>query len=502
MQPSPLRGFRPYDATVALWGPIDQHVLESPRGRIPQFPLHVLPSAWSKWVQDAAQSAGAPTDYVAHGLLASVAAVTGAGVLVEPTPGWREPLVLWLALVGNPSAGKSPALSASKRLVDAIEGELRASDDERLREHATKIEQARLLADKWKEECEAAMERGAPAPIKPVEAAFNELFIARQIIVADATVESLADVVAGNPCGVVLWRDELAAWLGNLGRYSNGSDRPHYLEAWAAAGVTINRKSRSGPLHLRRFPVSIVGTIQPDRLVEALAGADDGMAARFLYVWPDTPTYRSILDRRVVDDENALARLKRIAAVGGEVDTPRILTLSDAALQLLDTFCADLHADAQNHEGLEAGFLGKGRGTVVRLAAVLALLRWSEMADAEQLTTITADDIKDAAGLWSDYFRLHAQAAIYRAGRSRQDRLARKVANWLITTGVDEVSRETVRRDALGQTVDAVGADAVIARLVEANVLREVPPPSGPGRPPKRWGVNPTLTQRGAVVHA
>jgi hypothetical protein len=203
-----------------------------------------------------------------------------------------------------------------------------------------------------------------------------------------------------------------------------------------------------------------------------------------------------------IDDENALARLKRIAAVGGEVDTPRILTLSDAALQLLDTFCADLHADAQNHEGLEAGFLGKGRGTVVRLAAVLALLRWSEMADAEQLTTITADDIKDAAGLWSDYFRLHAQAAIYRAGRSRQDRLARKVANWLITTGVDEVSRETVRRDALGQTVDAVGADAVIARLVEANVLREVPPPSGPGRPPKRWGVNPTLTQRGAVVHA
>ena len=450
-------------------------------------------------------------DYVAQGLLASVAAVTGAGVLIEPTPGWREPLVLWLTLVGNPSAGKSPALSASKRLLDVIEHELRTADDERLRAHATKIEEARLLSDKWKDECEAALERGAPAPIKPTEAAFDEPFIARQIVVADATVESLADVVSGNPCGVILWRDELAAWLGNLGRYSNGSDRPHYLEAWAAAGVTINRKSRSGPLHLRRFPVSIVGTIQPDRLVEALAGADDGMAARFLYVWPDTPTYRSILDRRVVDDESALARLKRISAARGDVDHPRVLTLSDEALQLLDVFCGDLHADAQNHEGLEAGFLGKGRGTVVRLAAVLALLRWSELVDSEPLSTITADDIKDAAGLWSDYFRLHAQAAIYRAGRSREDRLARKVAHWLITSGLDEVSREVVRRDALGQSIDASGADAVIARLVDANVLREVSATPGPrgGRPPKRWVVNPSLVSErisrscvdGSVTH-
>jgi len=498
-QRSALRRFHP---NADLWGDIDPGLLEGARGKIPQFPLHVLPSAWSKWVQEAAQSAGAPVDYVAQGLLASVAGLTGAGVLVQPTPGWHEPLVLWLALVGNPSAGKSPALSTSKRLLDAIEGELRASDDERQREHATKIEQARLMAEKWKEECEAAMERGAPAPIKPAEAAFNEPFIARQIIVADATVESLADVVSGNPCGVVLWRDELAAWLGNLGRYSNGSDRPHYLEAWAAAGVTINRKSRSGPLHLRRFPVSIVGTVQPDRFVEALAGADDGMAARFLYVWPDTPTYRSILDRRVVDDESALVRLKRISAAAGEVDNPRILALSDEALQLLDTFCADLHADSENHEGLEAGFLGKGRGTVVRLAGVLALLRWSESDTAEHLAIISADDIKDAAGLWSDYFRLHAQAAIYRAGRSKEDRFARKATRWLVTAGLVEVSREDIRRDALGQTVDADGADGVIARLVDGNVLRALPSNPGPGRRPKRWAVNPSLAERRPATHA
>jgi hypothetical protein len=38
--------------------------------------------------------------------------------------------------------------------------------------------------------------RRCTSPIKPVEAAFNEPIIARQIIVADATVEPLADVWA------------------------------------------------------------------------------------------------------------------------------------------------------------------------------------------------------------------------------------------------------------------------------------------------------------------
>jgi hypothetical protein len=207
------------------------------------------------------------------------------------------------------------------------------------------------------------------------------------------------------------------------------------------------------------------------------------MAARFLNVSPDTPVYRSILDRRVVDDESALARLKRISGEGGEVDTPRILTLSDEALQLLDAFCADLHADTQNYEGLEAGFLGKGRDTVVRLAAVLALLRRSEMADAEQLTTITADDIKDPAGLWrTTSGSMLKPRSLVPAGP--EDRLTRKVAHWLITIGLDEISRETVRRDALGQAVDAAGADAIIARLVEERASR----PSPLGRSgPEKW---------------
>jgi hypothetical protein len=379
LEPTKQRRFNP---AVDTWGEIDASLLEGARGKIPEFPVHIFSGSWGQWVRDSASATGAPVDYVAQGLLACVAAVSGTGVIAEVTSGWREPTILWQALVGAPSSGKSPALGSARRLLDPIEAELRLGDEERQRVHQTKVEQARLLSDKWKEECEAAFERGAPPPIKPAEAAFDEQFVSRQIAVSDATIEALVDVVSGNPKGVILWRDELAAWLCNLGRYSNGNDRPHYLEAWAAASVTINRKSRFGPLHLPRFPVSIIGTIQPDRLADALAGADDGLAVRFLFSWPDPPPYRSILDLPAAQDDDAQSRLKRIAGIAGTSEHPRVLQLSGDALSLLNIFLSDLHTEAQSHEGLEAGFIGKGRGTVVRLAAVLTMLRWSPQPNA------------------------------------------------------------------------------------------------------------------------
>ena len=113
----------------------------------------------------------------------------------------------------------------------------------------------------------------------------------------------------------------------------------------------------------------------------------------------------------------------------------------------------------------------------------------------EAQTSIDAGAVQDAAGLWSDYFRPHARAVISRAGRSIGDRQARRVARWLASTGVNEVSREDIRRDALAQAVTATEADKIIDNLVQANVLRLLRGPTGPqgGRPANRWLVNPAL---------
>ena len=299
------------------WSDLDTSLLEEARNAVPEFPLEQLPPVWRRWVGDTAQAVGAPVDYVAQGLFAAVAALCGAGVEVRVTQAWTEPLVLWLALVGSPSSGKSPALAAVRDKLGDIESGLRAGDEDRRSRHAARLEEARIVGERWRDECQTANKAGRPVPQRPAEAGFDQPFVASQIVVADATMEALADVVSGNPRGVILWRDELTAWLANLGRYSGGTDRAHWLEAWAAAGITVNRRSRSQPLHLPRFPVSVVGSIQPDRLAEVFEGSDDGMAARFLYAWPELPAYTSLMDRRTARDDEALAMLRAIAAALG-----------------------------------------------------------------------------------------------------------------------------------------------------------------------------------------
>ena len=499
--PAAPQGFVPFDEDSMpgeSWPELDTSLLEEGRAAtVPAFPLPLLPAAWQRWIADTAQSTGTPVDYVVQGLFAAVAAVCGAGVELRATPGWSEPLVLWQALVGMPSSGKSPALAAVRRLLGAIEDELRESDGQRRLRHDTEVEQAHLLAERWKDECAEAVAGGRAPPDKPAAAVHEGAFVPSQIVVADATVEALVDVVSGNPRGVVLWRDELAAWLANQCRYTNGgSDRAHWLEAWSAAGITINRRNRTQPLHLRKFPVSIVGTIQPDRIADAFVGGDDGLAARFLYVWPAPADYTSLMERCVPQDDEALALLQAIARAAGTPDAPLTLAFDGEAMLLLDGFLGDLHRRSHEADGLEAGWLGKGAGTVVRLAGVLALLAWSEGPTAHTRPgAIGREPVQRAIALWHDYLRLHARQVFNQAGRSDGDRHARRVVRWLRTTGTAEVSREQIRREALAHAVDAEGADKVIARLARGGILRAAPAPKGRGRPARRWSVNPAVAE-------
>ncbi len=120
-----MNGFHSYEPS---WPELDTSLLEDARGGVPSFPLDVLPLQWRRWVDDTAQAAGTPADYVVLALFAAVAALSGAGVRIRVTPSWSESLVLWLALVGSPSSGKSPALASVRAQLADIEDGVRADD--------------------------------------------------------------------------------------------------------------------------------------------------------------------------------------------------------------------------------------------------------------------------------------------------------------------------------------------------------------------------------------
>src|SRR5262249_58887746 len=86
-------------------------------------------------------------------------------------------------------------------------------------------------------------------------------------------------------------------------------------------------------------------------------------------------------------------------------------------------------------------------------------------------------------------------------GRTDGHRNARRVLRWIAAHGKQEVSCEDIRRDALGQSLDAEQTQELIDDLAERwGWLKEDTIRTGAaGRPRRRWRVTPKLFSKGTA---
>jgi Protein of unknown function (DUF3987) len=182
----------------------------------------------------------------------------------------------------------------------------------------------------------------------------------------------------------------------------------------------------------------------------------------------------------------------------GTAQAPMILALAREALPPLDAFLSRLHDELAEVEGLDQAWQGKGRGTVVRLIGCLALLERS-IGTAAAADTVSRKTVENAIALWRDYLRPQARAVLQFAAPDTLDQKARHVVRWLKAGRVDAFSREEIRENALGRSLNAARTEQVLYRLKAAGIVRQIPysMPSYGGRPPNRWEVNPRLTAAG-----
>ena len=99
--------------------------------------------------------------------------------------------------------------------------------------------------------------------------------IQSRIRITEATTEKIADLLAKTWRGLILQRDELSGWLLSMDRYSNGGDRPFWLEAYGGRSFTVDRKSSPDPIQVECLSVSVLGGIQPEKLSRLLVKTDD-----------------------------------------------------------------------------------------------------------------------------------------------------------------------------------------------------------------------------------
>jgi Protein of unknown function (DUF3987) len=491
------------------WDDPDTSILDDRRGDLPNFPTDIFAPPIREWLERAAHGAGVFPDHVAVPMLGVAASLIGTARRVRASRSWSEPITLWTALVAASGDRKTPGLNVTRRALDLIETDQVAAIAAARLVHETRAQRAKEVAKKWKEDRQQqALEDKPPRdpPPMPMEALDPGNFIEPRLYATDPTIEKLAALLQVRPRGMMLLRDELAGLFANMGRYSGGSDRPFWLEAWAGSRHVVERVS--GTIVVDHLLVGVVGSFQPDKLARAFQGDEDGMYGRFLYGWASTPDYRP-LTNEVAEIEpelqSALKALIRLPAEDADnVFAPQVIQLSQEAVEKFEDYRRHVDKMKRALDGVERQWLVKSESQVLRLAGALTYFTWAftlGTSGTNGLAMITADlephEIGEefmtaAIRLVREYFWPHARAALRQIGLTDRHRNARRVLRWIAAHGKQEVSREDIRRDALGRSLDAEQTQELIDALVKWGFLREDSTRT-PGRTRRRWRVNPKL---------
>ena len=131
------------------FGPADWSILDDRRGTLPEFPSGVFTDSLRTYLERAAAGAGVTVAHVAVPLISISSGLIGCSRMVQPSSGWREPLVIWSALVGFSGTGKTPGIRATTAALTSIEKDRRSRIAELERKHQTRTEAAKVAHKKW-----------------------------------------------------------------------------------------------------------------------------------------------------------------------------------------------------------------------------------------------------------------------------------------------------------------------------------------------------------------
>lgn len=488
----------PLNQSASPFAPLDRGILDGNRIKPPRFPIELF-GEWGSWISNNAEKTSAPPDYVAVGLLSTVTTVIGNARWVSPADGWKTPPALWIAAVGDPSSGKSPALDASLSNLRVLENEMAEGFPETLRQYERAREIANVTLEDWKSEVKDAVKAGRPSPPMPESATIPDQPTPPRLFVIDATQEALGRLMVGNQKGLLCKRDELSGWLQNFDRYSGGGgERAFYTEGFGGGEYSYDRVKNNGDqVKIQHLTVGVVGGLQPEKMAELLMkGSDDGFVARFLMVWPDPAPLR--LSNSPPISSRYLAALQRLNSLQMGVNengaaTPVIKMLSPEARMQHFKWQEKNREEMNEVYGLALSHYGKLPGIILRLALAFEYMDWC-LTDKPEPETIGIEAIARAADLVDEYFkpmaiRVYGDAALP-PNEKRAAMLARRILkNKTLTVNAGEVRRYW----KLPGLRDSESVKAAFAVLVESGWLAPVVESPTKGAPKLDYQVNPEL---------
>lgn len=406
------------------------------------FPLHALPPTLRRYLEEAAHAKEAPVEFVAVPMLAALGTAIGASRRFRIERTWPELPTLYTAVVALPASGKSPAEDAAMlpvyRQGKVLNQRYRLALEDYKREHQA-----------WEQEAADARKKKARVPEEP------EKPVKERIRVGDTTVEALQLRMVENPRGLVLARDELAGFFNSLNQYRQGADREFWLSQHSGRVPAIDRKSADESYDIDYPCVSVVGSIQPEKLGVLDIEAGDGMVERFLFAWPDARRQPDSEQDVSVEAEDAYCEIwDRLYALGMEEDefgnpAPRDVPLAEGLVPAWKAYKRALKdgADEPGVSSFMRGVLGKMKAHFPRFALILALVRTVESGDPRE--EVRREDLEGAWEL-ANYFVAQSYRVYTEFKKeNKDDLLAHALGQFLDKTGGEWEGSATELFDAL-----------------------------------------------------
>ncbi|MEF1289956.1 DUF3987 domain-containing protein [Vibrio sp. M260118] len=512
MQVAELHEFR--DLTAQQ----DQLVWEEPKPfnvqlrPVPEFNAdELLPKQLRAYVVDHAYRMDkAPIDYAAISCVIAAGALIGGSCEIQPKEkdtGWRLVPTLWGGAVGQPSTKKTPSLGCGRKLLEHAQKKvIDKLNAEKLDIYELEIELAAELEEEAKLKAKEALAAGDRAKALEIKRQAKrqtpEPPKVRNVVINDSTSEALAMRLEKNPLGVLVFRDELSAWLLAMDRADRQHERGFYLEAFNGFGSYSQERVTRKNIELDRVIASIMGGIQPAKITPLLAGkengtGDDGLLERLLQmmVYPDFHGMEYVDQAPNIMAEMTAKSVFEALAYLGEADQPLVCSFDSEAQKLWTEYASNMVKREKSASNQLQSMLGKYTALCAKLALVFHLLNEcgsTLVGESPEPSNKIGIEHLERAIKWMTYLEAHALRIMTFFKVEQELAPAKLLVERLDKLGVCFTKAELSKRDWKGLT-SIENRENALQALIERGYIQEVTtPPKGKGKALVQYFVHPS----------
>ena len=465
---------------------------------LPDFPLDSLPPVLKDMAAATAESLQVDPGMTAAAALAVAGLSVQGRFIINPKPGWVEPLNSYIVTIARPSERKTPALGVMSRPIYSFEREENKRRKPLVDEYMMRRDVMRKQLANMKE---AAAKPTSKNPVSlddiarvqdGLTALESNAVTPLRLLADDTTPEALVSLMAANGGRMGLVSDEGGIFDTIAGKYSNGRvNLDVFLKSYSGSPLRVDRKGREQET-IEHPTLTMLLMVQPV-VLEAIMNNREfegrGFLSRPLYSLPKSLVGKRRYRTQPVPkeiEEDYTAAIYALLSVDGEAQTIRLSPEADQEAERFFNHLEQRLADDFS-EDLES-WAGKFHGQVMRLCGVLHCCQYFQEAAQIPVSLETMQ----AAQTIGEYFLEHTKAAFRIIGLAERQEVkdAKYILKKLLADGRKQLSKRDLFRQCDGRIRTVEDMEPGLKVLVDRGYICVDKVNTG-GRPTEKIILNP-----------